>query len=355
MYMSPHVTSPRAQLPPELVLRIFQIAWIDTDSGESRSNLYNTIAASHPCLHAIVAEIASRYVMLDLGPGYHQDLQLYLDTRSFLSSSTTDNFARQGQQGRLVPKHVRVDSDINEGRPRLLPVTPSGHTMCLVTSVTEDCASFTLNYDFSCEATLGYDSPTLATARNGVQDLSFLAAFRSLTSLHIHHRLPHLPIRWIYCSSSGHAGFRALTFLRLWEFPRCGCAARHSRTGQHTTDRSPGCLLALFAQIFPNVHSLQIDTPVSLCTVDLPHTLKTLAIEAPPIPYEYDGPARGSLLQWELGAALNGGFMRWKDGPAPREDDPMRGPPPRAFARWRGGSGAGCHSCGAGIHFGFSP
>ena len=89
--MSPPIASRQAQLPLELVSRIVETAWTDTSSGESRYDLYNALSAAHPCLHAIVTEIANRNVIFDLGPGQQRDFQLYLDVRSLLSSLTNTN------------------------------------------------------------------------------------------------------------------------------------------------------------------------------------------------------------------------------------------------------------------------
>ena len=80
--------------------------------------------------------------------------------------------------------HVRVDNcsyvDGNEAQPTIQPSSVMGF---IVAADVGDCASFTLNYDFSREAALGYDSTTLAIAANAVPDLSFLTTFPSLTSL----------------------------------------------------------------------------------------------------------------------------------------------------------------------------
>ena len=68
----------------------------------------------------------------------------------------------------------------------------SSRMYMVVATLVEDCTSFTVNYNFVREAAWSYDSPLLALAANGIPDLSFLSAYPSLTSLHIHHRLPHL-------------------------------------------------------------------------------------------------------------------------------------------------------------------
>ena len=185
----------------------------------------------------------------------------------------------------------------------------SSRMYMVVATLVEDCTSFTVNYNFVREAAWSYDSPLLALAANGIPDLSFLSAYPSLTSLHIHHRLPHFPVRWIRLSIAA-PRLSALVTLRLWEFPHCKCAPRLC---------PPGCLFTHFARMFPILSRLHIETPVSLRTVDVPHTLKTFTIDAPPVPYEYEGPVRGSLSRWGLGAALHEGFMRLDEGPEPRE------------------------------------
>ena len=176
--------SSQPQLPLELVSRIVQTAWTETSSGESRFDLYNALASSHPYLHAVVTEIATRNVILDLGPGPRPDLELYRDILCQLN----DGSSKQARDRAFSHAHVRVDNCSyidrhREGWPRMLSGSGSSQMGMLVAPLVGDCTSFTLNYNFAREAAWEYDSVMLSIAESSVPALSFLSSLRSRSGL----------------------------------------------------------------------------------------------------------------------------------------------------------------------------
>ncbi|OJT05621.1 hypothetical protein TRAPUB_3544 [Trametes pubescens] len=295
-YNSKPIRSSR-QLPQEVVEEIFVEAWKATSDALERQDLYASLEAAHPALAEIIERVAVRFVMLEtLGPSKRSDGALYSDILNKIE--LLQHTAAGGEPPRTVAQrfggsHVRMDAQ------RLLLELDQVHRF----EYSPTSLRPILNIVTSITLYSSTEQRRVGVATEVVYRL--LARLPHLTHLHLDFDMDHE--RFTLPDGSYHYGggmpvpLPSLTFLRTRTCPGCGWASMSSH--------APECLRAAFAQIFPKLRELQLDTPIFLKYFDAPPTLECVTLNAPP-------PAK--LFCSIQGYNVAAGLRRWME-PRPEE------------------------------------
>ncbi|KAL1950881.1 hypothetical protein VTO73DRAFT_30 [Trametes versicolor] len=285
------------QLPLELVEEIFAEAWKSTTDATERQDLYALLETAHPALAEIIERVAIRFVMLEtLGPSKRSDGALY---SNILKKIELSQHTEAGQEPprtvaqRFAGAHVRMDAQ------RLLleleQVYQFGYSRTSLRPILDVITSVTL-YSSTEKRRVGVATGAV---------YSLLASLPHLTHLHLDFDLDQerfsLPDGSHNFGGATPVPLPSLTFLRTRTCPGCGWASASSH--------APECLRAAFAQIFPKLRELQLDTPLFLKYVDAPPTLECVTLNAPP-------PAK--LFCSIQGYNVAAGLRRWME-PRPEE------------------------------------
>lgn len=295
-------------LPTETLELICENAWRSADSTRQRELLYRALAASHPHLHRIILRVAIRNALFDSTSSctfYSTDVAGAAASFAGVKHSTHDS---QLLDRLFERSHICLVAPLKfETGPSPHRLGPSIRaSIDRLRAVVKDCSSFTLTSPSSNFPTIYI--PTL---------FACLASFPSLTHLQLDVHLLISAYDDVYYDTTilieDH--LPSVTFLRLREHPRCGCEVlkdmpeaepKPLRSDNHQID----CMSVILLEAFPNLRHLHLDHPFFLKDLNVPPTLETLTLEAPPQVVIQGQPPRSFLLGYNISAALKRGLMR---------------------------------------------
>ncbi|KAI0714543.1 hypothetical protein C8Q76DRAFT_428183 [Earliella scabrosa] len=281
--MSTHI-APR--FPVETLRAIIGHLWRSDATTEERWALHATFAAAHPLLHEIFVSVAARVVYLTS----HTEQELELCRR--ISDHAAAYVRARGEDPGVSSPPDHLEFDIS--------------WVIIVDRVEDREQRWATCIQNMLPSALHCTSLTVTSAhvvyRDFIRDLPEL--FPALTHLYL-----DLDDSWNDAGSDHYTPlpvFRALLFLRVKSFPPCFC----QKAGRGLHDHDEDCLAPALAQTCPELRHLQIDTPFFLKLIEIPPTLDTLTIDAPPRVYILGRPPYSTIMGYNVSAALRRGSLR---------------------------------------------
>ena len=310
-----------SRLPTEILIVIIDTAWQATSSPMERAAFYHTFAATYPGLHQIFLSRALRSVVLSWShEGSLTDMDTYRRICEDVAMTVAEDESTVTGSSAPNDAHFRQSHIILDASGLQIPD--------LLTKSDLNAFSSSVSITLRCPLNrplLQYTNECLFTA---------LASFRSLDRVYLDcYYLGQYDNYACMDPRRSPIVLQTVRFLRFKNFPMCQCATRKLAMGEtqpalgprHTdTDTTPAplghCIAVTLRETFPCLVELHIENVVLLQVLDLPHTLRTLTLESPPVGPGVGHDDRGSVVGFHTDAALTRGLFCW-----PRELD--RAPP----------------------------